>query len=588
MLSLSVDIWRPVVSGGSQSLTAQVQALFANGERGFYFSANNAQYLYQDTGEASPVTTTGQSVARSKDASPNNVKFNWSNATAILDSLGLWSVRCNGSSSIATTIAALDFSGATKATAIFALRQRVYDTNAVVLLEHAAPPWVGTGGIGAYGNNGAPAGGFGGGEGTSSNYVYCNSTNGAGFERVVIVQIDYDPSQASSADKVAIHINGAAASQSAIVVSGSPDTTMFRSGNVTLAARSAGVLSADVDLFAVLYIDRALTLAETNTAYSVLSAQCKPTQELTTGFWDSIAATNATNYYLTSCCAQTVFTTSETLLELSVYNNIYGDFPGYANLAVFVNGVYNQLISPGVYGATKHLITLPAGAKTVAVVNGLQSKPAATVIGTFLVAVRSLSGVTLTTQTPVNRLLIYGDSITVGANSTSPQVDSWAMKVRAANLPNSTMLDAWGYRSLWDDAVDATARTAFAARWAALSPSKIWLAIGTNDYGLNKWSAASFGAAYADLLDKLHAAIPSATIYCQTPILRSSEVANGSGSTLGDYRTQIATAQSTRSSYTVLVDGTAFMTTASLDDGLHPGDAGHTLYANGVRTALGI
>lgn len=133
-----------------------------------------------------------------------------------------------------------------------------------------------------------------------------------------------------------------------------------------------------------------------------------------------------------------------------------------------------------------------------------------------------------------------------------------------------------------------TSRAAFVAKVAAASPSKIWLAIGTNDYGLNKWSAASFGTAYAALLDDLHTALPSATIYCQTPIVRSTETANGSGSTLGNYRTQISTAQSTRTGYAVLVNGATILTTGDLDDGVHPTTAGHATYYAAVKTALGI
>jgi hypothetical protein len=75
-------------------------------------------------------------------------------------------------------------------------------------------------------------------------------------------------------------------------------------------------------------------------------------------------------------------------------------------------------------------------------------------------------------------------------------------------------------------------------------------------------------------------------IYCQTPLVRSVESANGSGSTLGDYRTQIATAVSSRTAFATLVDGTAILTTADLDDGVHPTTAGHAAYAAYVGGVL--
>ncbi len=112
-----------------------------------------------------------------------------------------------------------------------------------------------------------------------------------------------------------------------------------------------------------------------------------------------------------------------------------------------------------------------------------------------------------------------------------------------------------------------------------------WLAIGTNDYGLDMWSASSFGAAYGGLLDGLHAGMPSSLIYCQTPIVRSTETANGFGNTTTDYRTAIATACATRP-WAKLIDGTQIVTTAALSDGVHPTTAGQATYAAFVLAQL--
>jgi lysophospholipase L1-like esterase len=77
--------------------------------------------------------------------------------------------------------------------------------------------------------------------------------------------------------------------------------------------------------------------------------------------------------------------------------------------------------------------------------------------------------------------------------------------------------------------------------------------------------------------------MPSLAIYAQTPILKTSD------GSLGDYRAQIATAQSTRTAYCTLVDGTAILNgTTDLDDGVHPTTAGHAKYAAAVKTVLGL
>lgn len=274
-------------------------------------------------------------------------------------------------------------------------------------------------------------------------------------------------------------------------------------------------------------------------------------------------------------------------MTVETYNNIYGTYPGFSDMGVRVNGADLQVIEPGGAGTKYTFVTLGAGEKQVELICGLQSKPGIEILGSWVCDVQFTASATQITPSAIPRLLVYGDSIAVGANATSPSLQGWVQLVRN-EYTNSVLYEAWGWRSLHDDASTESAREAFAAHIAAQSPAEIWLAIGTNDYGLNKWSAAAFGAAYADLLDKLHAALPDAVIYAQTPLVRSSEAANGSGSTLGDYRTQIATAQSTRSAYCTLVDGTDILTTGDLTDGVHPSTAGHALYAAYVKTVLGI
>jgi hypothetical protein len=71
VLSLSVDIWRPVVSGGSQSLTAQVQALFAGGKVGGMWDMGDTATLFQDAAGATPVTAVTQPIGRVNDKSGN-------------------------------------------------------------------------------------------------------------------------------------------------------------------------------------------------------------------------------------------------------------------------------------------------------------------------------------------------------------------------------------------------------------------------------------------------------------------------------------------------------------------------------------
>lgn len=301
---------------------------------------------------------------------------------------------------------------------------------------------------------------------------------------------------------------------------------------------------------------------------------------------DNSYVTDKTNFLYSNAFSRWVFNTSATHLLLKTWNTIFDNYPNMAQIGIVINGSYFTTLQENNLGLSVFNLDLPAGAKTIEIVTGGQSINGDPT-GSFLKSVY-FSGAADTLQTPVatpaDRMVIYGDSIT--ETLTYPARDSWPVLMRQW-IP--TVAESYGARYLKIDCLDAAARTNFAAHIATMAPSRVWLAIGRNDWGISSiWSAANFGAAYADLLDKLHTALPSAIIYAQTPIVQASEIANGFGNTLGDYRAQIATAQSTRAAFCTLVDGTQILTTDDLADGVHPKNSGHVKYAAFARTAIGL
>lgn len=293
----------------------------------------------------------------------------------------------------------------------------------------------------------------------------------------------------------------------------------------------------------------------------------------------------------TSPGARLVYTTDAETAYVDTYNDIYSTFPTMGDMGVRVNGADVGVMEPTALGSKVFTVSLGAGAgKTVEFIAGLQSgATAAARTGSYVCGATFNKAAALATVVTTPRIVAYGDSITVGANSDNPSLEGWCQLVRDA-YAGSLVEEARGFRSLFEDCPDAAGRTAFAAHIATLNPTIVWLAIGTNDYGGAFWTAANFGAAYADLLDKLHAVLPSATLYAQTPIHRSSEGANAVGDTCGAYRTAIADAVATRGPWSVLIDGTGvtFPQTGDLSDGVHPTTAGHAIYAAAVKTVLGI
>lgn len=290
---------------------------------------------------------------------------------------------------------------------------------------------------------------------------------------------------------------------------------------------------------------------------------------------DNAYSTDMTNYYQSSTFARVLAQTTATAMQLTLYDNLNTDLPGFDQINIRVNGSDYAQIDPSANGLSYPIVTLPGGSQQIEVVGSCQSRPVATIEGTFLNAVSFNAPATLS-QPVANRWLIYGDSIPSGGNASVPSRDAWTILLRIQRGINvSTILEAYGYRSLWDDANTAPLIAAFVAQLVSTGSHTYIFTIGTNDYGLNKWSAASFGTAYAAVVDGVKTADPAAVFFLVTPLLRSSEAANGSGSTMGNYRTQIATIQSTRSSFCTFVDGTTITTLGDLADGIHPTTAGH-------------
>lgn len=301
-------------------------------------------------------------------------------------------------------------------------------------------------------------------------------------------------------------------------------------------------------------------------------------------YTDSTTPVSQSGYTQVSPFSRIIYSTAATSATVYSFNNIYSIYPQFTQLGVVVNGVHYSTITLSAYGNATNVVTLPSGPKTVEFIIGLQSKPSGSIIGSYI------NNITFNeTATPISYansgVLFYGDSITVGANSTIPTSQGYAVLQRHL-YGKRIAIDGYGYKALNDDTNTPALETAAVARLATYNPSVIWLAIGTNDYGLNKWNAVSFGTAYASFLDQLHAAIPSAKIVAQTPIVRVKETANTFGNTTGDYRAQVITACSTRP-WVTLVNGPGILNTSDLDGtGVHPTTAGHAKYAAYVNEIL--
>ncbi|HOV58978.1 MAG TPA: SGNH/GDSL hydrolase family protein [Rhodanobacteraceae bacterium] len=589
--AIAGPITRPITQAGAggQSLDSAIRALFASAP-GDYWDNLAANTFFQDSAGTTANTATGQPCGRFVGQRGNH----WLQATSgarptYMEEGGLKFVRFNGVDQVMQA-AALALTGATKATLVVGIRQQSVGGAPGVVIENAMA-FAGSGGFGVFVDNAGPSGSLGGGLGDGANYVFSNGPgSAAGITRVA--SFVFDPAGANADERVQIRIDGAAVDETQVAEAGTPGASGIPIAGFYLGGRAGGINHAPIDVFCGIIVGDALTgvaLENAERWCSIRTGTAVPFEVAPAQFSETGATVDQGTHFQTSPFSVATFDTSATVIDVHGYTTIYNDFAAYAKLEVLVDGVLTHTVSASANGAfSSGRIPLAAGPKTVSIVSGGQSRPSGTVIGTWFTSIRADAALTQSLPAPTNRILFYGDSITVGANATTPATQGYTQLVRAAYAPDSVAVEGYGYRTLEDDAIDATARAAFVAKVVAYAPKIVWMAIGTNDYGLSAWSAADFGAAYAATLDALHAALPSAIIYCQTPIVRTTETANGFGNTLGDYRTQISNAVSTRTSYATLVDGTAILTTGDLADGVHPTTAGHAIYAAAVIAELGI
>lgn len=198
------------------------------------------------------------------------------------------------------------------------------------------------------------------------------------------------------------------------------------------------------------------------------------------------------------------------------------------------------------------------------------------------IRVPTAESVTFVRESDANRVLVIGDSISVGIGTSHATTKSWVTLARANGCKVTS--DGWNGASLWSRTYQAAWLTASIARWSALlngsASNTVWFALGTNDWKLTVWAGDynAFGAQVGVVLDALHAARPDVTIYWQLPILAVTDTGQP------NYRTAAANACASRPWVTV-VHGELW--SIAMADDLHPSDAGGVSYEAYFRAILG-
>jgi len=285
----------------------------------------------------------------------------------------------------------------------------------------------------------------------------------------------------------------------------------------------------------------------------------------------------------TSALSYGIFETDATSVTVEVSNTLPEELSAFADISIGDgNDVTTYKVEPG---ESMIVHSLPLGEKRVTITSGGQTKSSNGIAGVFIPRI-IFNGSALQIKQDAKQIVVYGDSLTVGGSVDNLSAEAWPVLLRKHY---SVIVEAYSYRSLYDDASTPAKIAELASKISAWTPDYIWLAIGTNDYGQWRWPAAEFGEAYAATLDALHSSNPRALLFAQSPILKAGEFANQLGDDLESYRQEISAACLARAVWCVFVDGTdtAFPQPNELyKDGLHLTTESSAKYAEAVRNII--
>lgn len=569
-------------------LEAAITAMFA-GTAGVWYDGR-ADYVRQDSAGTTHVSASGDMVGRMIDRSGNGHHCSQTDNSKRSAWAGDGSINLRGTNSISPrfyeSVSSVNLTGCAAVTVIVAARQ-VTTSSTRVLIGHGtlATGWIEVG-LNASAGKSYAAGGV------TGSWIYNLGSAGAA-KKPWVLSVVFNPAGASHDARISIREHGVPADETQ---SGSGTLTSGAFGNATLCVGANTPTfenGGNFDFYGALVLGRALTSEELAICEEWASLRCPNASTAGTLTWaDSGPLVSVSGTYnRTSQFASAQYNTSATAVQVGFQDETGGSVAPEYDIGVFSNGTLVRLLRGALAGDNTEFVTLPAGEKTVRIVNSAQgwsTYPSNEASGQFVKSVTFNAAATLANAVPSNRLLIYGDSLTSGGNADSPQTEAWVNIVRAARLPDSTAVEGWGWRRLYDDASDSTKRAAFITRVSAYGPAIFMMCIGSNDYGLTGWGHAAFGAAYAAVLDDFHAANPSATVIAVSPHTRAVETPNAHGSTTGQYRAAIAAACTGRA-WATYVDGSSLTNLSHLaSDGLHFTTAGHAAYAAGIKATLGI
>lgn len=483
----------------------------------------------------------------------------------------------DGSTVAMETASTVDMTGATAATVIVVLRHmRAFG---VVMEQLATQGWS----IYSFLSTDTIGGQF---NGSASSLIQARTQQQIAQQATYCVAMILEPGAATNDEKVRLDLNGVAQDETQTAVVGSVDTAGFINAKIQLFARSLTDFPTNSGIHTAMVFKGKLTEPELTRIVN-WSRRISSYADIPSKWDDSRNTFDQTGVISCSPYATASYSTRAT--RVGVWTQHAYPENDQKRIGIYINDdYYTDALLTDAADSGRVEVVLPEGQKKVTVVGGIANWPGAgRITGIYPQGVEFDAPISRVAEVNTNRLTILGDSISVGASATVLQSQAWAMQLRLYGaIPVS--VDGYGYRSMFEEAVNSTAITASVARLLEHNPTNIWIALGTNDWGRGDWNASSFQTAYSNLLVAINAALPSATIYCQTPVRFLDEVtANSFGQTPQAYR-DATIAATVGKAYAVPVNWASLLSVANLADNVHPNTSGHTIMFDAAKTVLGI
>ncbi len=284
--------------------------------------------------------------------------------------------------------------------------------------------------------------------------------------------------------------------------------------------------------------------------------------------------------------ARVTYDTTATKLTVTV-NAKFDANQAANNIGVYLDGVFWKAVSTSFAPATQGsvVIDLPPGQKRVTLQNGPANwTGGANIEGSYIQSVSANRMLNRVVAPNDNTLVLVGDSIAIGASATNLHEDGWGQRLR--KIGQQVAFESYGARSLYEEAVNDAARSASVQRLVEYSPSRIWIALGTNDWGARPVVSCRISDRHASLPASHSRCLAQRSIYVQSPLIRQDESQVVNGQTVQDFRNASQNAV-TGLSYVTFIDGLPILQLPDLADGVHPASEGHQKIFNFVRSVLG-